>query len=219
MAAAIILIPEMLSGPPRDELAEPARGAGETPLKTYTIDLTQPRSRVEGTGQMPDTRAPPPEMAAEGDDRDAVALDQAKPESVVSSNSPATPEPASEAASAVPVAPEPQETARQAPVASPPASPSPARQALVATPNAPITDAQGRGWAVQLGSFSSRSTADRLVTELRGEGHSAFVMPVKSGAVTLYRVRIGPLTKREAANETLRKIKPKVSGAAVVPHP
>jgi cell division septation protein DedD len=72
---------------------------------------------------------------------------------------------------------------------------------------------------VQLGSFSSRSTADRLVTELRGEGHSAFVMPVKSGAVTLYRVRIGPLTKREAANETLRKIKPKVSGAAVVPHP
>jgi DedD protein len=219
MAAAIILIPEMLSGPPRGELAEPARGGGETPLKTYTIDLTQPRSRLEGTEQMPDTRAPPPEMAAQVDDRDAAALDQAEPESVVSSNSPATPQPAAEATPALPVVPEPQESAAHAPVAPLPASPSPARQALVTTPNAPITAAQDRGWAVQLGSFSSRSTADRLVTELREEGHSAFVMPVKSGAVTLYRVRIGPLTKREAANETLRKIKPKVSGAAVVSHP
>ena len=41
MAAAIILIPEMLSGPDREAAEPAATPSGETPIKTYTIDLNQ----------------------------------------------------------------------------------------------------------------------------------------------------------------------------------
>ena len=75
------------------------------------------------------------------------------------------------------------------------------------------------GWAVQLGSFASRVTAERMVKELQGGGHDAFVMPVKSGQATLYRVRIGPMKDRESAAQTLRKVKAATPGAAIVAQP
>jgi cell division septation protein DedD len=58
-----------------------------------------------------------------------------------------------------------------------------------------------------------------MVSKLRGEGYDAFVMPVKSGTNTLYRVRIGPMADRESAASTLSRIKAKVPAAAVVKHP
>ena len=51
------------------------------------------------------------------------------------------------------------------------------------------------------------------------EGYDAFVMPVKTGTGTLYRVRIGPMDDRDAAARTLAKIKPKAADAKVVKHP
>jgi DedD protein len=72
---------------------------------------------------------------------------------------------------------------------------------------------------VQVGSFSSRATADRLAAELKAQRYSAFVMPVKTQNSTLYRVRIGPMTDRAAADDVLKRIKAKHSGAAVVAHP
>src|SRR5688572_5172504 len=41
MAAAIILIPEMLSGPRRGERAVTGQPSSDAPLKTYTIDLNR----------------------------------------------------------------------------------------------------------------------------------------------------------------------------------
>jgi cell division septation protein DedD len=72
---------------------------------------------------------------------------------------------------------------------------------------------------VQLGSFASRVTADRMVKDLSQQGQSAFVMPVKSGNSTLYRVRIGPFAERAVANESLREVKGRIANAAVVAHP
>jgi cell division septation protein DedD len=76
-----------------------------------------------------------------------------------------------------------------------------------------------RGWAVQLGSFASRATADRMVKDMAQQGQKAFVMPVKSGSNTLYRVRIGPFADRNVANDALRDVKGQVANAAVVAHP
>lgn len=76
-----------------------------------------------------------------------------------------------------------------------------------------------RGWAVQLGSFSRQTSAEELAAQFRAERFDAFVMPVKSGASTLYRVRIGPMRERAAAEESLRRVKGKVPGAAIVAHP
>lgn len=58
-----------------------------------------------------------------------------------------------------------------------------------------------------------------MVKDLRAKGHEAFVMPVKSGSGTMYRVRIGPMADREAAAATLQGVKSLAPGAAVVAHP
>ena len=70
-----------------------------------------------------------------------------------------------------------------------------------------------------MGSYSSEATAERLMNEWRGKGQEAFVMPVKSGAKTLYRVRIGPSKDRAGAEAALKAVKPSVAGAAIVAHP
>jgi DedD protein len=72
---------------------------------------------------------------------------------------------------------------------------------------------------VQLGSFASQATAAGMIKGLRTRGYDAFVMPVKSGGATLYRVRIGPVKDRESALAILHKVKEAAPGAAVVPHP
>jgi DedD protein len=197
MAAAVILIPEMLSGPDRepeaaDAQAKPARN--DAPIKTYTIDLSQsPGSQT--TAGIVENRAPPPEQmpvpqpAAE----QPVTTTQVKPES----------------------APEPTP-----PVVEPPTAVAAAPER---TPSRPLASAAGAptsaGWAVQVGSFSKEATAERLAKQLRTQGHAAFVMPVESGAATLYRVRIGPEKDRAGAEAVLRDVKATAPGAAVVAHP
>lgn len=209
MAAAIIIIPEMLSGPDRNTDESGQRTGAETSLKTYTIDLNQPPGSSVAAKAV-DDRAPPPEQvapqSASGDAETPRSTNQAKPEA----------EDAQKPASDAPSSPAP--TVAAAPRIE---SPSPARMtaqsqtpALASRPSAPTSGA----WAVQLGSFAKQATAERFANELRGEGHSAFVMPVRSGAATLYRVRVGPMPDRAAAEAALRTLKAKASGAAVVAH-
>ena len=200
MAAAVILIPEMLSGPDRDSRAEPAAQArNDAPIKTYTIDLSQSHS-AQPTPSVVDNRAPPPEepaapVAAQPTEPSPGAQpagdDQAKPE-VPAQTPPATP-----------VVVE-QPTAAPARTTPPP---------LASDPGAPTS---GR-WAVQVGSYAREATAERLAKQLRDQGQRAFVMPVKSGGTTLYRVRIGPLQDRASAEAALRDVKS--PGAAIVSHP
>jgi DedD protein len=198
MAAAIILIPEMLSGPDRSH-AEPAaaQSRNDTPIKTYTIDLSH-ASNAQRPEPVIENRAPPPEEPAITQPTPAqpdatpptaaqpVPDDQAKPEA-------------------------PQPSVVEAPTAVAPAR---APQPPLASDDAAPTS--GR-WAVQVGTFSKEANAQRLAKQLRDQGRSAFVMPVKSGSTTLYRVRIGPMKDRASAEAALRDVR--ISGAKVVPHP
>ena len=194
MAAAIILIPEMLGGPDRGSHAEPAAQArNDAPIKTYTIDLSHSPS-TQPAPAVVENRAPPPEEppAAQpptepSPEPQPAAVDQAKPE------------------------------APQQPVVEPPTvKPAPARTA--APPLASNTGAPTSGqWAVQIGSYAKEATAERIAKQLRDQGQSAFVMPVKSGSATLYRVRIGPMKDRASAEAALRTVKSE--GAKIVAHP
>jgi DedD protein len=228
MAAAVILVPEMLSGPPEEKRVEAPRASGETPVKTYTIDLSKPSPQA-AADDVPDTRAPPNEMpppadapsAAPSDASDVASVNeeaQADPESSrgetaekAASNTPP------EVKTPTPPAKESAPPSKQTPskVAAPPVAESP-RAPIASSASAPRSGSTG--WAVQLGSFSSQATADRLSAEMRAQGYDSFVMPVKSNGSTLYRVRIGPMPSRELADETLRKVKGKVPGAAIVAH-
>lgn len=228
IAAAIILIPEMLSGPSRDARGVTAT-AGDTagegaPLKTYTIDLSKSPAPQAAQGSI-DDRAPPAETPATA--AEPPSAPQTIPESTqAAAEAPAT-QTASESASQITTAPpadEPPTQAARQPAPEPtPAQPSPASAPPAAggaaSPATVKAKAAEDGWAVQLGSFASRVTAERMVKDLQADGHDAFVMPVKSGQATLYRVRIGPMKDRESAAQTLRKVKVAVPGAAIVAHP
>lgn len=233
MAAAIILIPEMLSGPDRDS-AEPqeqttGEGGNEAGIKTYTIDLSQsPGAQPPMPVETTDNRAPPPEVVAS---EAAPPPEQPQPQ-VVPEARPVTPAEGPEQRTPAPAAtvaetPRPEPRAETPRVTAPKPEPQKAEpRAVASSQTAPRSSAPaasspttGKGWAVQLGSYSSEATATRLMNEWRGKGQSAFVMPVSTGGKTLYRVRIGPSKDRAGAEAVLKTVKASIPGAAVVAHP
>lgn len=95
--------------------------------------------------------------------------------------------------------------------ASPPAEAAPAPKP---------EPAMSGSWAAQVGSFSKQATADSVAADLKVKGFKAFVMPHKDGKTTLYRVRVGPVTSRDAADALAKKITAKTGQAArPVQHP
>ena len=262
VAAAVILIPEMLSGPQHAERGQEispghhaTEGHSEPPLKTYTIDLSKPPSQAAPAGELAeevDSSSPaadqsdqpeevivaskadttvqgtPDRPATEVRDQDGSAQNDSTPDKLAASQ----PEP-SKPAESKPAEPRQTQSPPPVAVAKHSTAPTPA-------PNKPGQDKPSQaksstdktsapqssqskpvkiGWAVQLGSFASRSTAQGMVDDLRSKGYDAFVMPVKSGSTTLYRVRLGPVGERQEALELLRKVKPIAPVGAVVPHP
>ena len=209
MAAAVILIPEMLSGPDRNSESEPAAQArSDAPIKTYTIDLSQ-SATAQPTPSVVDNRAPPPEEP----EVPANAQPNEQPTEPPSGVQPddadqAKPEAPQQTASATPVV--------AAPVVVEQPTAAPAHTTLPPLASNSGTPTSGR-WAVQVGSYAREATAERLAKQLRDQGQRAFVMPVKSGGTTLYRVRIGPMKDRASAEATLRTVKSE--GAKIVAHP
>jgi DedD protein len=221
LAAAVILIPEMLSGPKREESSlSRAAPVDEAPTKTYTIDLGQPSQRrpdSSAPAQVETTDAPPSETALPP----VTATTPAAPESNVQQTQTKRDE------APLPVAKPVTQPSVESAVPSPPVSSAPKRESAesvtpIAKPAAVATERTAptsRGWAVQLGSFSKADSAERLAQQVRSKGHNAFVMPVKSANGTLYRVRVGPMQERSAADALQRQLKGDNPNAAVVPHP
>jgi DedD protein len=226
VAAAVILIPEMLSGPRQTDGETPRPATGDTPLKTYTIDLSKAPGAQPAVPTSAD-RAPPPEnvvsLPAPG------TTEHITQEPIATVEEPAPqPVPAQVASqtSNQTTASRPPETTASRPtpdIALPPAPETTAPVAATpvastATPAASPGPASG-SWAVQVGSFSKEATATKISQDLRAQGNPAFVMPVKSGTGTLYRVRIGPMRDRAAAEDLARRLKATNPAAAVVTHP
>lgn len=210
VAAAVILIPEMLSGPAeRDaEQAGVERVAGDGGVKTYTIDLgSRARSGADQAATTPpaeaiiETPAPPPETETEP----ATAAET----TATKATAPAT---AAQVAETAPVVP--TQVVPPVPTAPAVAAQSPTRAAPAATARTAAN--QNQGWAVQVGSFASQATAERLSEDLKRRGYPSFVVPFRPGAQTLYRVRIGPMQDRNEADATVQKLKREGTGATVV---
>ena len=128
---------------------------------------------------------------------------------------PATPAPATRAAEAEqPPAPEPPAEKSDSPVekvaASEAPEPAPAQR--------PAATA-GRLWAVQLGSFSDRSNAEKLAADLREGGYAAFLSALSTGGRELHRVRVGPQKDREAAEGVASALASAGHDGQVVTHP
>jgi DedD protein len=189
VAAAVILIPEMLSGTGEGGSGAAPERAEDAGVRTYTIDLANPGQAQART------------------DEPAVVEEPAPPPEVIE------PEPAARPAEAVAAVSETAEppTAGLPPVAPPPSSPLPPSQAP-----SPTQVPRNLPWAVQVGSFASQATADRVKNELAGRGYQSYVVPFKTATQTLYRVRIGPMQERSAADAAVQKLKAQGTNATVV---
>lgn len=211
VAAAVILIPEMLTGtktPPKagESVALTAENAQDdaSKLKTYTIDLSK-----DVTPSPPTESQPLPSLSESAAPRIA-------PEQSAAMSAP-PPEESTQTVATTPVRPSepekrtepPREAERPATAVASAAQPQPESKKG--------NSASASGWSVQVGSFGVRATSDRVAADLKKEGFSAFVVAFQSGNQTMYRVRVGPERDRAAAEGLLRKLKLHHPGATLVP--
>ncbi|MAT65564.1 MAG: sporulation protein [Gammaproteobacteria bacterium] len=125
---------------------------------------------------------PPP---AESDSASAAAEVPQAPEATL-------PEPAPAAE------PEPEPTPEPEPAPAP--DPAPAAEPAPAQPPA-AASTPASGWVVQVASFSQQANAERLRDQLQAKGYKAFVESASTGAGTTWRVRVGPVSERPAAEK------------------
>lgn len=213
MAIAIILIPEMLSGPRKRSESVASATVASAKLKTYTIDLahsnasTPPAAEIEQrlpvAEPMPDKskgEQPPPE--SDSTDHPPDQLDRtATSKDTRDTSEPELPKPVESSKHDVPS----------------PKTESPAVTKSVSQPSKHAAAPSRSGWTVQAGSFSKRATAEELADALKRAGLPAFTLVFESGSQTLYRVRVGPVADRVAAESLLQKVKQRQPGAAIVP--
>lgn len=201
VAALIIIVPEMFSGPDRAPAtdATPAADASAGPqMRTYDMVLDRP------AGQEPaqETLAPRPvAQTAAGQ----VSL-AAEPVADAVAEAPAGPMPAEPAPDVV-ARETPAEPRRESPppVAAPkPTAAAPGPPAISAP--APATAAPSGRWWVQLGRFSERENAERLALELRRAGYNISLSQIRADGKELTLVRAGPVADRTAATAMQKRL-------------
>jgi len=82
-------------------------------------------------------------------------------------------------------------------------------------PESGPTDSLAR-WVVQVGSFADSSNAQRLVTQLREAGMSAYQETVTSASSSVFRVRVGPFVDREEAVRIQKQLSDRLAVEGVV---
>ncbi|MEE4638441.1 MAG: SPOR domain-containing protein [Wenzhouxiangella sp.] len=192
IALAVIFVPMLFDGPndregPRDasiDLPPPPADRREVRrLPLQPVDLSEPAA-----ADLPEPQAPPePLPSAETvDPAETVVETVTEPSPAPAPQDPAEPEPAPPQQE-----PEPPQTAPPEP-----------------EPPAPVAG----GWQVQVASFSSSDTAQRIVAQLEQLGHVAGLDPLVRGDTRLYRVWTGPYGDRELAERARAQIAATVAG-------
>jgi DedD protein len=216
VALIVLIVPELLSGPKRPAL--PPLSAS-LPLDTRNISVDLATSKATPAAEAPDP------AAAAG----ALPAGSAAPSGSGGRAGTPTGSAASAVASAAhadeaPSTPPTVTTLRAQDSSAPPLeTPSSSPKSTAETPNAGAPgDADSgppqarHGWAVQLGSFASRSNADKLVHQLKAHSSSVYVIAGGAGPSLRYRVRMGPLADRGAAERAVVKLKAEGHPATIV---
>lgn len=204
----VLVVPELLSGP--KSVAPSA-----TPTAIFPASAPEPTRNVTldlATSKAPANSEVEPVEAAKGGEAaptPAPSTDGLSSTAAPTSTAPTSAEPAS-------AAPTSTASASAAPTSTAPTSAAPASVAPATAPAAtakpvetaaPSPISTRAAWSVQLGSFASRSNADNLSRQLKGQGFPVYVLSGGSGASVRYRVRVGPLADRDSAERTAAKLK------------
>jgi DedD protein len=210
VALIVLVVPELLSGS-KSALPEIRSAIAPQATRNVTLDLATSKPPANSDAEPAGTGSSPASVVS------AIHGGEASVAPTVASSiagSPSeTPAASSSAASsnASPSNAASSSTARQdfergaAPLASAHGAAPPAPAPVETAALSPISSRAG--WAVQLGSFASRSNADNLSRQVKGQGFSVYVLPGGAGASVRYRVRVGPLADRDSAERTAAKLK------------
>jgi DedD protein len=186
VALGIIVIPWLLDGPaqsPRPVEQAIELPPADQPGRTYTIPL--------------DPGAGPPVQVENGNGAQPVP---ARP------GAGAVQRPGPTDTNASTPASQPEQPAPRPVQPAPRPAPAPATQPAPAPAPQPAPSGDGP-WTVQVGSFSQSDNAQALQRRLAGEGFEVFVSRVATDAGTMYRVRVGPVPEREAAEKLLARLR------------
>jgi DedD protein len=178
----VLLVPELLTGP-RSAPQPPQAQPDQAPMRSYTMELGD-STHANSAPVAASTTA-----SAAGESAAAVAS--------VPSSAPAQ-TPVDTPTAAPPVVEQPA-VARAAIQPPPPVVP--------AAPAHPAATQHGATlWTVQLGTFSSRENAVRLVSGLKSHGFSASVSEATKSGHKVFRVRVGAERDRAAAQKLLGRL-------------
>jgi DedD protein len=246
VAALVLLVPELLTGPSRSASSvQASANADGAQMRSYTIDLADSSAARSGAAPAVETPVPESPSPAAAQKSDAAGIShsandgdagsngapQVQSAPVAQSSEGATADTAPEKSLA---APAPAEGAKPLARASAEAiKPPPVARAEAVKPSSPtraasapaarVASAELRpasGWAWQVGSFASRENAERLTRELKGKGFAASVSESSAKGKRLWRVRVGPESDRAAAVALGAKLRATGhSGGAPVPYP
>lgn len=215
---AVLFVPELLTGPARPRAAgsgpTPAPTTAEgAPLRSYDIDLGDTSEATPPEPAADETPVPSAEPPAGADDvrRDA-------PSRPAPAATPAAPRAAAPSAPSA-GAPGVGANSGARPATGATAAPVPSVRTRPSAAPPPTATSPTEGFAVQVGSFSARGSADRLAGELRRRSFQAFVSQVRSGGKTMFRVRVGPVEDRAAAQALAARLKSAGQTGTVVPLP
>ena len=217
IAIAVVLVPEMFSGPKSRVVAPDqvtrngaASDASTDQLKTWRVTLQDTSLAVASSSATavvvePPAPAPRDEVAAVSS---APSLEQSQQMVATLASSSASMSSTSAAHSESSAAPSVK------PTASSSSNSRSAKSIPAKTAEAKPVESAGK-WQVQVGSFGTEARAKQIAAQLKSQGQSASVSSVQSAGRTLYRVRVAAGTSREAAQAVLKKLATAYPGASV----
>lgn len=202
----VLIVPELLSGPKRAG-GEPPASRG-LPSQTVTVEVHTHATTREPAQSVVPASAPAPV--------DVATASSAVPTSGTPAEAP-TPAGASPTIRAPGAAVPAAAPSATAPSATAPSATAPSATLPSAAAPATAAGAPAGVWAVQFGSFKDQANADKLVRELKGAGYAVYVSSSGFGTAARYRVRMGPLADRDAAERAIAKLKTHGFVASIVP--
>jgi DedD protein len=247
MVLIVLIVPELLSGPKaRLTPVPPSSSAGPVEaVRNVTVDLATSKATQAENTPAENALADSTAASAASPSAESATATGAPHSGDAASGAPASGD-ATDPGTSPSAEPAPGEAAVGAPVPSRtnrvPGSPTiatlkaqqPARAAkpeLESEPSIPRsapkasnpgnetapTSASNHHWAVQIGSFASRANAEKLVRQRKPHDAAIYMSPSGKGPSARYRVRIGPLADRDAAERVVAKLKKEGQSASLVP--
>ena len=219
VALIVLVVPELLSGPKPSSTPPLEQGLPAT-TREVQVDLATSQLTSEPQAASAPASGASPVAPAGVPDTGAAPGGQTQASSPASGEGAANPaassSPGNELRPSITTL-RAQESPPQLETVPPPPKSQPGTTRSQAVGDASVQRRGGSAWAVQLGSFASKANAEKLVHQLQpSAGSSVYLVTSGSGSSLRFRVRMGPLADRGAAERAIGKLKSQGHTATIV---